>query len=175
MALKDTLAKLQQQQADAAEWERDKPFKIAAWQQLVTSLFGEVRGCLVEHEAAGSMAFATKDISKTEEMLGKYQVATMSITAGPATVVLEPVGLMMMGILGSVEMRRQGRPSVPIWRVGTSDPNQPEQWVVPAIQPPARPLPARQAVRQGMRPQTPQQRVPLSKETLEAHLERLLA
>jgi hypothetical protein len=176
MPLKDTLTRLQEEERQKAKWEKDKPKHIKDWQVSVTNLFKEIRSYLKEYEADGSISFSDREIELTEESLGRYRIPSMSIIAGPATIMLEPVGTMLVGAWGRVDMYRQGRGGeqdrILLLRLPTSRTDSTLQWKIRS-QPEAVGPAGRVRGRTLLQPQRPTF-VPLSKEILEQKLEDLL-
>jgi hypothetical protein len=169
MALRDTLAQLRQREEQNAQWERDKPKVIIDWQESVASLLEEIREYLGEYEADGSMSFTKSEVHLSEERLGKYRIDAMQISAPPAIIVVAPVGRLIVGATGRVDIYRQGRTGeadrIKILRISTSQTDPTPLWAVTT--PPAIGMPISSAAR---RPNLE----PLSKEVLEQSLEFLL-
>jgi hypothetical protein len=176
MSLKDTLATLQQQEQQKAQWERDKPNVIKEWQESVGHLLKEIRGYLSDYESDGSMIFSDREVELSEEMLGQYRVPAMSIVAGPAIIMVDPVGRMIIGAQGRVDMYRQGRgreqDRVVLLRVRTSPTDPTPLWATsppPEIGTPSGKVRGRSVPQQRQRPL-----VPLNKEILEQRLDFML-
>jgi hypothetical protein len=108
MPLKDTLNRLREQ--DKQE-KQDRPALIAGWRAAVDALLTQIRSHLSEYEQDGSLIFRSHRMRVTEENLGTYEISSMDIQAGPILVLVKPVGLMVTGAEGRVDMHRQGRPS----------------------------------------------------------------
>ena len=161
MALRDTLKAIQDREQEAANFESRKPEVIAAWQESIRWLLKEVRAWLAEYESDGAMTFSTGVVQLDEELLGAYQAETLSIHAGPAGVRLVPVGRMIIGATGRVDIYRQGRPGdserIKLLR---TDADRPDAWAL-------------------RRPQNPMLRArdlePLNRENFEAVLDGLLS
>ena len=92
MALKDALIELQRQEQQKAQWEIDKPKEVEEWQASVATLIKDIRGHLKEYEGDGRMSFSEREIELSEEQYGKYRIRELSISAGPATVLVQPAG-----------------------------------------------------------------------------------
>lgn len=165
MALKDTLANLRQQEEQKALWEKDRPKLIQDWRESVANLLKEIQGYLAEYQADGSISFLRREIELSEEQLGSYRIKALSIVAGPATVVVAPVGRMIIGAFGRVDMYRQGRAGesnrIMLLRLQTSSTDPTLRWSIT--------LPEIGAPSVG-----PGRRVPLDKSALEQALEFLL-
>ncbi len=109
MALKETLKMLQEREQAEKRFLEDRPKMIEEWKQAVASLFVEMRNFLAEYEQDGSLSFAEESIRLTEENLGSYSVPVMRIAAGPALILVQPVGRLVIGAMGRVDMHREGR------------------------------------------------------------------
>ena len=183
MALRDTLANLQQQAEQRAQWERDRPQVTQDWRDSVNNLITDIRAYLAEYQADGSMSFAQGEIELSEQHLGKYRASTLSITAGPAVIMVAPVGRMIIGALGRVDMYRQGRPGeqdrILLLHMPTSATDPALQWMItlpPEVGAPVlAPAPRTRPGQQRMPPRQLRQRVPLTKAVLEQVLEFLLS
>jgi len=107
MPLKDTLNRLREQEKQE---KQDRPALIAGWQAAVDALLTQIHSYLSEYEKDGSLIIKQKRIRFTEENLGTYEINAMEIQAGPILVLVQPVGLIVTGAEGRVDMHRQGRP-----------------------------------------------------------------
>jgi hypothetical protein len=172
MSLNDTLAKLKQQEMERIQWEAERPGRLKQWQEAVANLLKEIRDHLAEYEAAGALSFSVSEVELSDDDFGKHSVATMSIIAPSATVVIAPTGQAIMGYSGCVDMVREGRQQnrVSILRTRRSSTDPTPVWAV-------RPLPQAGIQTGGIRVHFVAQQVslvPLSKDVLEQHLEALL-
>ena len=109
MALKDTLEKLKEQQNKQREAERKAPQIIEEWQRSVDQLFSGIRGYLSEYETGGLMVFSDQMITLSEEALGSYQIKEMDIQSGGTVVEVKPVGRIILGATGRVDMHVKGK------------------------------------------------------------------
>lgn len=109
MSLKDTLRIVREQSKADADFEQRKPQIIAEWQQSVLNLYNQIRDWLADYEKAEELSFAFEAIDIREESLGVYEIQTMKIHAGPMIVQVQPVGRVIIGGFGRVDMFRQGR------------------------------------------------------------------
>lgn len=171
MALKDTLERLQQQRMEQEQWEKNKPQLIRAWQEAIGGLFDTIRGYLDEYRSAGSMTFTEGRTDLSEEALGRYVVKVLNIVAGPITVVVAPVGAMIVGATGRVDMYRQGRVGeferVVLLRQRKSASENAQEWKIT--------FPMATSNARERKGATRSERAPLTKATLEKALEFLLA
>jgi hypothetical protein len=109
MALKDRLENLRQDAERDNQWQADRPKLIAEWQQAVKWLFARVREWLAGYEQSGLLTFSEQEIPLTEEAIGPYRIGVMELRAGKATIVLRPVGRIIIGATGRVDMHLLGR------------------------------------------------------------------
>lgn len=176
MSLKDTLASLQRQEQENARWEEDKPNIISEWQKSVAALITDIRAYLEEYQESNAMHFLENDIELTEEMLGRYRVKQLSITAGPVMIFVQPIGRMIIGAMGRVDIFRQGRirdeDRIVLLRVPTSQTDSTLQWVTKSPPETGTPL----GIPNGCTLMLQHERifVPLNKEILEQKLDLLL-
>jgi hypothetical protein len=175
MSLKDTLTKLQEDEQQKLQWERDKPKHIKDWQDAVVALIAQIREYLGEYAADGSLTFTESEIELMEEGLGRYEIKTLSIVAGPATVLVRPVGTMIVGAFGRVDMYRQGRAGdfdrVLLLRMRTSPDDPTPRWAITL--PPGLGTPTNGGLINRPMSSSLAQRAPLTKETLEQALDFL--
>ncbi|HEX4113969.1 MAG TPA: hypothetical protein VH020_15660 [Stellaceae bacterium] len=109
MPLQETLNKLREKQQREEQAKQDKPKQIAEWKDAVRTLLGTIREYLAEYEHKGLLTFSTESVVLMEERLGSYEIDGMRIVAGPVTILIQPVGLEIIGAWGRVDMHRQGR------------------------------------------------------------------
>ena len=106
MALKDTLERRQRELASTPTF--DKAAVIAEWRNAVNELMDEMENFLGEYRDAGTLVFERSEAQITEEALGTYRVSQMTLRAGPAVVMFQPIGRMIIGATGRVDLYRQG-------------------------------------------------------------------
>jgi hypothetical protein len=107
MALRDTLEKLQKDVASARPL--NKTAVIAEWQKAVSSLMSKIEEFLQEYRNEGTLQFEHSDVQVTEEALGTYQIPQMTLRAGSAVLMIQPIGRMIIGAAGRIDLYRQGR------------------------------------------------------------------
>ena len=173
MPLRDTLSRLQEQQKRESQAISDRPALIAEWKSAVDELFIKIREYLGEYIREGSLSVKDRHVRLTEESLGTYEVDAMDIHAGPIIILVQPVGLMVIGAAGRVDMHRQGRPSeqhrVMLLRAPESKDNPSLAWF---INYPSEATP--QMVFKYQFPVATRKVTPLTKEALEEAVEFLL-
>jgi hypothetical protein len=123
MALKDTLEKRRKELALVQSF--DKSAVIDEWQKAVSALMAEIEELLQEYKNEGTLQFEPSNILLTEEALDTYQIPQMSLRAGSAVLMIQPIGRMIIGATGRVDLYRQGRAAkddrVMILRDGSSN------------------------------------------------------
>lgn len=171
MPLKDTLNRLREQEQQE---KQDRRALISGWKSAVNALLTQIRNYLSEYEQDGSLVIKQRGMRLTEENLGAYEISAMDIQAGPILVLIQPVGLMVTGAEGRVDMHRQGRPSeehrIMLLRMRPSGPSSTPAWFITLprdttgfqTQVYATPTPTRERIE------------PLSKEALERAVDILL-
>jgi hypothetical protein len=116
------------------------------------------------------MSFLEGKTDLTEESLGRYSIGVLNITAGPLTVVVAPVGTMIVGATGRVDMYRQGRigefERIVLLRQTKSASDETPEWKIT--------LPMSNSSRGGRTTFRINEREPFTKATLEQALEFLL-
>lgn len=126
MSLQDKLQRLaNNQQTHTVDWtaKRDK------WIGQVNKLYNDIRQWLGTYETDGYLTFTTREITLSEEYVSLYQIDELEINIGPYTVVLQPIGLNVIGALGRVDIFLSGhkadgiilmlmdRGSQPVWEI----------------------------------------------------------
>ena len=166
MTLRDTLTKIKDRQDQDYQFDLDKPTLVAEWKAATEQITHEIRGYLAEYESDGSMRISTERVEIQEESLGSYFVQALNIAVGPEVVMVRPVGRLIAGAVGRVDLHRQGYPGeddrIMLLREG------PERWSI--SQPPERGAPAAGRLRADVA----RRFVPLTKETLESAVDFLL-
>jgi hypothetical protein len=109
MALSDTLREIRDRQQREEQILKDRPKALAEWKEAVRNLLVQIRGFLVDYEQQELVTIADRMIRLNEQTLGGYEISALNIKAGAVTISIEPVGLMVIGSAGRVDMHRQGR------------------------------------------------------------------
>jgi hypothetical protein len=111
----DNFVKRQQQLAAQATAEKQIPFdpqkEVADWVGRLNALFVQVNNFLDEYIAAGSISTKLEDIELNEEFSGPYIAPKMIIRIGLDEIKLIPIGTMLIGSRGRVDV---------VGRAGTS-------------------------------------------------------
>lgn len=166
MTLRDTLTRIKERQDQELRFDLDKPKLVTEWKTAVAEVMQVIRAGLAEYESDGSMRISAEPAEIQEESLGSYFVEALTIVVGSEIIVVRPVGRLIAGAIGRVDIYRQGQP-------GEGDRiillrEAPGQWSIAL--PPDRGTPI--ALSRSGTP--PRQFAPLAKETLEAGVDFLL-
>ncbi len=94
---------LADQKADKAKYG-DLSERKAQWVAKIDALYGQVRTLLEPYQANGSMEFALSLSEIHEEELGSYQARSLTINLGVSSVRFMPVGTMLLGSPGRVDL-----------------------------------------------------------------------
>jgi hypothetical protein len=105
MSLRDKLRVLSQG-AEAASSEE----LVADWTGAVASLFADIRDFLSEYQADNLLTLSEEQITLHEENLGDYAIARLNIRSGQSLVRLTPVGRLVAGALGRVDVANMNWP-----------------------------------------------------------------
>jgi hypothetical protein len=103
MTLKDTLRKLQEGP------QLDAQAVVEEWQKAVGDFLGQIREFLKEYRESGAILIQDGQVQLREDLLGGYSAPNMALRAGPATIRVEPVGRVVVGATGRVDLYRMGR------------------------------------------------------------------
>jgi hypothetical protein len=97
---------VRQEQA-AARISREKPVdwqaEKNAWLHQLDLLYAEVTGYLKPYEGSG-VTVERRPIELSEDYIGRYSADAMDIIIGSKTITLEPVGTLLVGSKGRVEV-----------------------------------------------------------------------
>jgi|ERR1700674_107684 len=85
------------------------------WLAAVEQLYGEMRTWLGEAKADGLADIKDADTTITEERLGTYEVPVLQLFFGGRMVVVRPVGRLILGAKGRVDMSLGPRKFILIW------------------------------------------------------------
>jgi hypothetical protein len=109
----DDFVKRQQELSAAAEEEIsfDPEKELKHWLGQLNSLYSEVQKYLKDYISEGSISIRTENIELNEEFSGPYFAPRMIIRIGLPEIRLEPIGTMLIGSKGRVDV---------IGRAGTS-------------------------------------------------------
>jgi hypothetical protein len=109
MALKDTLQQLNEK---SKEPSLDRAAFLKEWRDAVVHLYDQIREYLQEYINEGSISvLSISYVTISEEALGDYQASMMRLKAGPAVIEIKPIGRMIVGATGRVDLYRQGKTS----------------------------------------------------------------
>jgi hypothetical protein len=92
------------QQPAAENAEIDWATERAQYLRDVDRLYGQVTEFLKEFVDKGTISYSFTDVSLTEENLGTYSARRMDIQIGRRAIYLEPVGTLLIGNWGRVDV-----------------------------------------------------------------------
>jgi hypothetical protein len=78
--------------------------RIDEWRRNVDDLYSQVQDFLEDFVKDGSIIMERQDRSMSEELLGNYKIDQLLIRIGATRVALEPVGAMIFGAFGRVDL-----------------------------------------------------------------------
>ena len=78
--------------------------KLKRWKTFIDTLYQNINGWLKEYVDSGKIKIRTREIEIFEEALGNYKVQSMEITIGSDMVTLKPIGTILIGTIGRVDL-----------------------------------------------------------------------
>jgi hypothetical protein len=81
-------------------WEAKK----ATWLKRLAEFYSDVDKYLGEYVQSGKIKLETKSISLNEDYIGQYQADSKYISIGSSLVTLKPIGTLLIGAAGRVDM-----------------------------------------------------------------------
>jgi hypothetical protein len=88
------------QEQTVIDWEAQKN----EWLTYIDNLYKSVDSFLKEYIESGQVVVSYSDRELTEDDIGRYQVRVMHLTIGSNLIALIPVGTMLIGTKGRVDM-----------------------------------------------------------------------
>jgi hypothetical protein len=82
------------------DWEAQK----CKWLENLAKFYSAVEGYLAEFQKSGKVKLEMSKVLLTEERIGEYQADSMAIFLGPDKVTLVPIGTLLIGARGRVDM-----------------------------------------------------------------------
>ncbi|WP_141107062.1 hypothetical protein [Herbaspirillum aquaticum] len=109
----------QKKEMQNANTQFSKERELETWAQHLAELYEIVERALRTYIEAGSISTAYRTKRIMEEFSGPYDAKEMVITIGLVNVVLEPIGTMLIGTKGRVDIKGpRGRASLVLIRKG---------------------------------------------------------
>lgn len=103
MASRDFTAFVEAQNAAGRGMEREE--RVKSWLEKIGQLYRQVEGYLAPFTAQGQIRFERRGRQLNEEFLGNYEAPALLIRIGAKEVALEPVGSVVIGAQGRVDLR----------------------------------------------------------------------
>nr|WP_295112408.1 hypothetical protein [uncultured Caulobacter sp.] len=79
--------------------------QIDEWRSFLNTLYRSVSGYMAKYVEAGHAEISSTDIELNEEFSGPYTVQDLTVSFGGSTVNFKPVGTMLIGSKGRVDVR----------------------------------------------------------------------
>jgi hypothetical protein len=99
----DEFVKRQQEAAAgvaSVDWDGERK----EWLDFLDNLYQKVESLLHKYVSAGQIKLGYKPIELNEENIGQYSARQMVLKIGPKNVVLEPIGTLLVGSKGRVDI-----------------------------------------------------------------------
>ncbi len=87
--------------SESIDWEKRKN----EWIDSVYRLYNFVDACLDSYKKAGKVQVKREQKTITEEFIGTYYIKKSVIEIGDDTIVIEPIGTLIIGSFGRVDVR----------------------------------------------------------------------
>ncbi len=78
--------------------------KLNRWKSFIDTLYKNINEWLKEYVEAGKIEIRVNDIEIFEEALGNYKVPSMDIIIGNDIATLKPIGTILIGTIGRVDL-----------------------------------------------------------------------
>lgn len=101
----DEFIRRQQSASVVAEDAFDPQRQLDEWREHLGVLYGQIRKFMAKYLERRLADIQLKEITLNEEFSGPYTVSEMTLKFGKSTVVLTPVGTMLIGSKGRVDVR----------------------------------------------------------------------
>lgn len=105
-SLKELLQRLAKKRGES---EPDWTERKNAWLKSLDELYSRLEGWLTESKEAGVVTTDRDWVSITEEYLGTYNAPTFRISLGARSVLFRPVGTLIVGAYGRVDVSAGSR------------------------------------------------------------------
>ena len=139
MSLEDKARELAQAKAsqDSIDWgDRQR-----RWLSEVCKVYEQVIAWLAPLQNEGVVKIQTARKTLSEENIGRYDVDILVLDFSGEAVVLEPIGTIIVGARGRIDIFRRGRPADPTMLLLSGSLDAPSWQLWPTSRDPARPCP----------------------------------
>ncbi|MCL2193413.1 MAG: hypothetical protein FWB78_08465 [Treponema sp.] len=85
----------------------DKDKELKEWKDFLKSLFSEMEGWIKSYVDKGLIKISTKKYPLYEEFYGEYEVDAIVLTFKEKAVYFEPIGTMLVGAKGRVDVKSE--------------------------------------------------------------------
>lgn len=83
----------------------DPEQQLQEWKRFLSEFYQKVESYLKEYIDSGDIEIVSKGKTISEEFYGEYEVESKSILIGNTKVLLDPIGTMLIGAKGRVDMK----------------------------------------------------------------------
>lgn len=105
MANRDFADFVSEKNQEAKEPKFDRQERLRSWLDQIKILYDQVKDFLSPFIEKGDVRLEERTLSMNEELLGQYDAPRLLITIGAVTVELCPVGALIFGAHGRVDLR----------------------------------------------------------------------
>jgi hypothetical protein len=102
-AFDDFVARQQKAEAQASSVDWNK--ELHEWLSQLDRLYSKVESFLAKYVASGQIRYEYKSVQLNEEHIGSYAAREMALRIGPQEVDLVPVGTLLVGAKGRVDVK----------------------------------------------------------------------
>jgi hypothetical protein len=108
MTLRNTIRELTEAQQRKQQPLLKNDAMLTEWMNALKDLYVEIAKYLREYHHSGALTFSTETIQLRERTLGSYTAPALSMKAGTAVVRVRPIGRLINGTTGRVDLVREG-------------------------------------------------------------------
>lgn len=101
----DEFIRRQRAAKEATSKSFDPERELQEWRQYLKTLYDTIEQFMASYIEQGSAEIDYRDIELNEEFSGPYKVEQMSLTIGASIVTFKPVGTMLIGSKGRVDVQ----------------------------------------------------------------------
>jgi len=101
----DAFVKRQQAEAQAQEAKFDAGQQLREWLEYLNNLHEKIRSFLKKYLESGGASISVRNIELNEDFIGAYVAPELILVIGRSTVTFTPVGTMLIGSKGRVDVR----------------------------------------------------------------------
>lgn len=88
---------------DASEFDVGR--RLDEWREYLAILYRDIEKYMAAYLAKGEATIEYRDVELNEEFSGPYAVPQMSLSIGPSVILFRPIGTMLIGSKGRVDVQ----------------------------------------------------------------------